>query len=147
MVVEAVGIEPTSEERVWETSTCVAFVRRSRRPWCGRRLPTQPASPAKDPDPVRGTTSPSIHYCDARDRRGESTLLSGRDCLSSQCQIIVGSCVISLLRGETRHAASRPLCSPSKPRRPRGLAKNHSPTLSTPWVGERFPVEFSSSTR
>ena len=44
MVVEAVGIEPTSGERVPQVSTCVAFVRVIA-PALGRRPPCAGASP------------------------------------------------------------------------------------------------------
>ena len=48
-MVEAVGIEPTSEERVLETSSCVALDLDSHRSRQGQRQPTWPASLAEVP--------------------------------------------------------------------------------------------------
>ena len=62
-MVEAVGIEPTSEERVLKTSTCVVFVFRSRQSRYGQKQPTYLASPTLNPGPPQGTSNPLIRYC------------------------------------------------------------------------------------
>jgi hypothetical protein len=45
-------------------------------------------------------SNPSIRYSVALDKRGESTLLPGRDRLRSQSQVIVGSCVFPFCEGK-----------------------------------------------
>ena len=89
-LVEAVGIEPTSEERVLKTSTCVVFVCDSRQTRYEQRQPACQASLALNPESPQGNSIPLIRICGVLDKRDESALRPGRDCLSSQSQVIVG---------------------------------------------------------
>ena len=64
-MVEAVGVEPTSEERVPEASTCVAFVSGHRPCALDEGLPRRRQFRFDDPDEVRNGPHRSIHLSGA----------------------------------------------------------------------------------
>ena len=93
-MVEAVGIEPTSEKLRPEASTCVSFPLKSRRSaWAegfrhrsqSQKYPGGPRDPASPIDLFNDV--PAVSY------RSDLGLWNGR--LSyRQCNVIVGSCVV-----------------------------------------------------